>query len=316
MKHVFLWTAVLTILISVFASSGVFAFTEQRQFIGEEYDAETGLNYLNARYYDSKTGRFTSQDPMFWALPTELLADPQQLNSYSYARNNPIIGSDPSGEKTELGIREVAGIGAHGDIIVTPEKGADFSQYGPGPQYVIAGNPSGNFPNFGNLQVSISSTTINPKDYISIESVNYSDKQITQNQFDESIMRSGSSLSKQDLGLYWPTGRPISSHANSGNAWTQVVLDAGGIVPKIKNNYSGPGALGFNTPHLPLGSGNPINTLSYEQQINSMVVTGFNTVKNSVIQASDYINSKIVSIARSAATSINSTFRSTNHYGY
>ena len=34
---------------------------------------------------------------MFWRLPNELLADPQQLNSYSYARNNPIVSSDPSG---------------------------------------------------------------------------------------------------------------------------------------------------------------------------------------------------------------------------
>ena len=34
---------------------------------------------------------------MFWSLPNDLLADPQQLNSYSYARNNPIVASDPSG---------------------------------------------------------------------------------------------------------------------------------------------------------------------------------------------------------------------------
>lgn len=77
--------------------SYVFAFSEQRKFIGQEYDAITGLDYLNARYYDAKRGQFTSQDPMFWNPTPELLADPQQLNSYSYARNNPIISSDPSG---------------------------------------------------------------------------------------------------------------------------------------------------------------------------------------------------------------------------
>ncbi|MBI1866507.1 MAG: type IV secretion protein Rhs, partial [Candidatus Staskawiczbacteria bacterium] len=32
--------------------------------MGQEYDAETGLNYLNARYYNSNIGRFISQDPM------------------------------------------------------------------------------------------------------------------------------------------------------------------------------------------------------------------------------------------------------------
>ena len=97
MKKVIVLTAVFTILTSIFLSSNVYAFTEQRKFIGEEYDAETGLNYLNARYYDARIGRFVSQDPMFWQLPTELLADPQQLNSYSYARNNPIIYSDATG---------------------------------------------------------------------------------------------------------------------------------------------------------------------------------------------------------------------------
>lgn len=76
-------------------------FNEQRKYIGQEFDADTGLNYLDARYYNSTIGRFISQDPMFWALPKELLADPQQLNSYSYARNNPIVGSDPSGLKPE-----------------------------------------------------------------------------------------------------------------------------------------------------------------------------------------------------------------------
>jgi|SRR3989344_8225001 len=101
MKKVIVLTAVFTILFSVSIIGDVHAFTEQRKFIGEEYDAETGLNYLNARYYDASIGRFVSQDPMFWSLPLELLADPQQLNSYSYARNNPIVGSDPSGLKPE-----------------------------------------------------------------------------------------------------------------------------------------------------------------------------------------------------------------------
>jgi LAS superfamily LD-carboxypeptidase LdcB len=37
---------------------------------------------------------------MFWALPIEYLIDPQQQNSYSYARNNPITFSDPTGNST------------------------------------------------------------------------------------------------------------------------------------------------------------------------------------------------------------------------
>src|SRR3989344_3957748 len=78
-------------------------FNSQRKYIGETFDQDTGLNYLNARYYNSNIGRFISQDPMFWSLPSELLSDPQQLNSYSYVRNNPIVGSDPSGLIPEPG---------------------------------------------------------------------------------------------------------------------------------------------------------------------------------------------------------------------
>ena len=70
---------------------------EQRKYIGQEYDVETGLNYLNARYYNSAIARFTSQDPMFWNFNADWLSDPQNQNAYAYARNNPIIGSDPTG---------------------------------------------------------------------------------------------------------------------------------------------------------------------------------------------------------------------------
>jgi murein DD-endopeptidase MepM/ murein hydrolase activator NlpD len=38
---------------------------------------------------------------MFWKLPQELLIDPQQMNSYSYARNNPVNMKDPSGNQAQ-----------------------------------------------------------------------------------------------------------------------------------------------------------------------------------------------------------------------
>jgi len=50
-------------------------------FTGREYDADTGLYYLRARYYDPEAGRFTSPDP--WG------ASLTELNPYAYARNNP-----------------------------------------------------------------------------------------------------------------------------------------------------------------------------------------------------------------------------------
>ena len=71
-------------------------FDEQRKYIGQEYDKETGLDYLNARYYNPRAGIFISQDPMFWSEKINL-SNPQEYNSYSYAANNPIIKSDPTG---------------------------------------------------------------------------------------------------------------------------------------------------------------------------------------------------------------------------
>src|SRR3989344_234387 len=64
------------------------AFSEQRKFIGQEHDNDTGLDYLNARYYDAKRGQFINQDPNFWKTEEWDLTDPQSLHSYSYARNN------------------------------------------------------------------------------------------------------------------------------------------------------------------------------------------------------------------------------------
>jgi RHS repeat-associated protein len=79
--------------------------SEQRQFIGEEYDGDTEFSYLNARYYEGSRGQFMSQDPAvvtFDGKDKQLLFDPQQLNSYSYARNNPLILLDAGGEKVYL----------------------------------------------------------------------------------------------------------------------------------------------------------------------------------------------------------------------
>jgi RHS repeat-associated protein len=68
----------------------------EHHFTGKERDTESGLDYFGARYYGSSMGRFMSPD---WssepeALPYADLEDPQSLNLYSYARNNPISFKD------------------------------------------------------------------------------------------------------------------------------------------------------------------------------------------------------------------------------
>jgi RHS repeat-associated protein len=59
---------------------------------GHEVDAETGLVYMAARYYDPSIGRFLSADSL---VPN--MAEPQALNRYAYAYNNPLVYMDPSG---------------------------------------------------------------------------------------------------------------------------------------------------------------------------------------------------------------------------
>jgi RHS repeat-associated protein len=76
---------------------------ERRQFIGQFTDDST-LSYFQARYYDSGRGQFLTQDPVFWEIGqtrdgTNALSNPQALNSYRYANDNPITGKDPTGRQ-------------------------------------------------------------------------------------------------------------------------------------------------------------------------------------------------------------------------
>ena len=67
----------------------------EQHFTGQIHDQESGNDYFNARYYSDGTGRFLSPDPsgLYYADPT----NPQSLNLYSYARNNPLKNTDPTG---------------------------------------------------------------------------------------------------------------------------------------------------------------------------------------------------------------------------
>ena len=64
------------------------------RFTGKERDAETGLDYFDARYYASRTGRFTTADPGHVG---RNIFDPQSWNGYAYALNNPQRFVDPTG---------------------------------------------------------------------------------------------------------------------------------------------------------------------------------------------------------------------------
>ncbi|WP_338672622.1 RHS repeat-associated core domain-containing protein [Streptomyces sp. SCSIO 30461] len=63
----------------------------QKGFVGGDIDTTTGLTHIGAREYDTKLGQFISVDPIL------SLDQPQSLNGYNYANNNPVTKSDPTG---------------------------------------------------------------------------------------------------------------------------------------------------------------------------------------------------------------------------
>lgn len=63
------------------------------RYAGYRYDSETGLYYLNARYYNPANGVFLSVDPEPGSAD-----DPLNLNPYIYTRNNPVMYADPDGK--------------------------------------------------------------------------------------------------------------------------------------------------------------------------------------------------------------------------
>ena len=63
------------------------------RYRGYFYDEETGLYYLNSRYYDPAIGRFLNADVFINAN-----GDLTGFNMYAYCSNNPVMGYDPTGE--------------------------------------------------------------------------------------------------------------------------------------------------------------------------------------------------------------------------
>jgi RHS repeat-associated protein len=66
-------------------------WADNRTFLNKTTDTTTGLTNVGAREYDPTLGRFISLDPIFEA------TSPQELGGYTYAGDNPVTQSDPSG---------------------------------------------------------------------------------------------------------------------------------------------------------------------------------------------------------------------------
>lgn len=70
------------------------SFDNELCYTGGVYDENTGLYYLNARYYNPETGRFISRDTY-----EGTSEEPSSLHLYLYCANDPVNYVDPSGHK-------------------------------------------------------------------------------------------------------------------------------------------------------------------------------------------------------------------------
>jgi RHS repeat-associated protein len=71
---------------------------ESKGWLGERFDPETGLQYLNARYYDPELGMFIQPD---WFEVTQRGVG---TNRYGYSFGDPVNKMDPGGNETTISV--------------------------------------------------------------------------------------------------------------------------------------------------------------------------------------------------------------------
>ncbi|NOK71559.1 MAG: hypothetical protein GFH25_541324n2 [Chloroflexi bacterium AL-N10] len=102
---------------------GIDSSTTTLNYTGQRRD-DTGLVYYHARYYDPRLGRFLSPDSI---VPNP--QDPQDLNRYTYAKNNPLRYTDPTGHCAII-CTALVGAAIGGGISYGTQVAANISQNG------------------------------------------------------------------------------------------------------------------------------------------------------------------------------------------
>jgi RHS repeat-associated protein len=69
------------------------------RYTGEQYDANLGFYFLRARYMNPNTGRFWTRDSI-----EGNIYDPASLHKYTYAGNDPVNRTDPSGNQYSVAV--------------------------------------------------------------------------------------------------------------------------------------------------------------------------------------------------------------------
>jgi len=95
----------------------------QQGYTGHVGD-NTGLVYMQARYYDPVIGRFYSNDPVGYTAANPVMS----FNRYMYANNNPYKYKDPDGEFIQFAIG--AAVGFASEVITQVASGGSVSDWG------------------------------------------------------------------------------------------------------------------------------------------------------------------------------------------
>ena len=82
----------------VISSTGALAEINPFRYRGYYYDSETGLYYLQSRYYDPEVGRWINPEPNMYSGGFDEGAGVLAYNVYAYCANNPVIYKDDTGE--------------------------------------------------------------------------------------------------------------------------------------------------------------------------------------------------------------------------
>jgi len=268
------------------------------KFLDQKYDEQTGLNYLNARYYNSAIGRFISQDPVSLATPEKLLEDPQQLNFYSYARNNPITLSDPSGLETDvmnqsLGIPVIGWFGGHSTTVVNPESGEilymDYNNvcrqitepttlagYTTGPMFsgknwrlVLEINRPDAISTYNQAKEAGSS-------HVAIATIDARREGMTNQQLDQRVLNNMVAM-QGDQGRYNPAGMRWWSTSSNCHNTTTTLLERSGVSQGQVNEIGK--QLSKESFRLLPGFGNQFSTPSVTQVVGQQISNTWNSIK-------------------------------------
>ena len=108
---------------TVTKDTNTIALDNPLRYRGYYYDFDSGLYYLQSRFYDANTGRFINADE-----PTLIGANGGMVsnNLFAYCDNNPVINIDPSGYGKTVVFYYYA---SRGSLAHFAEKSAYFSFY-------------------------------------------------------------------------------------------------------------------------------------------------------------------------------------------